>query len=431
MAEHPSRPGLSPRYSRLLRFLLPLVAIIVLLAGCGEGPFCRCSPAVTEHISAPNTRPITGLDRALLNAANGDYPNEGLILGLAPYDASDGTERLLAVLDGNLYALPTASGPAALIRKSICPGGRFPLSDAASRLACLGSPQVNKDLQLSQYGCVDGCFSEQLHIMSFTPTVWPHIRVEQDISDGRNFLSSPTWRPDGEAIAALDFASPPVDDISSTHSASCAIAVYGQASADSTDLVPALRLAVAGFSLCGALQVAWSPDGKMLAVLDSQTLLILDAPSPATIATAIHGGQNVKSAVTARFRVVPQQSARGMAWSPDSHSVAVVSENEVATGAFRYEMTQYSIDSSKPSLSIFGPDDYGGPIGPIAYSTDGRTLIFAAGIREAYALPFRRPLATPGSAYHPGSFSAQAFRPQICSCPQPPTGLYAYTLPTS
>ncbi len=87
MAEHSSRRGLSLRLSSLTRFFLPLVATLVLLAGCGEGN-CNCSPAVTEYISAPNTRPITGLDHELLNAANAYRP--GQILGLAPYNASDG-----------------------------------------------------------------------------------------------------------------------------------------------------------------------------------------------------------------------------------------------------------------------------------------------------------------------------------------------------
>ena len=40
MVEHSSRQGLSPRYSQLARFFLPLVAILVLLAGCGEG-YCN------------------------------------------------------------------------------------------------------------------------------------------------------------------------------------------------------------------------------------------------------------------------------------------------------------------------------------------------------------------------------------------------------
>lgn len=392
-----------------MRFFLPLVAILVLLTGCGEGPFCRCSPAVTEHISAPNTRPITGLDRKLLDAATGNYLSKGLILGLAPYDASDGTEHLLAVLDGDLYAIPTANGQAVLIRKSICPGGGIALSSDASRLICLGPPQVNEDIQRFQYGCFDLCFSEQLHIMSFTPTVWPHINVEQDISDGRNFLSSPTWRPDGEAIAALDYANPPVDDISSTHSASCAIAVYGQASAGSTDLVPALRLAVAGFSLCGALQIAWAPDVQTLAVLDSQTLLILDAPSGATIAAATHGGQFVKGILTPRLRVPLQPPSRAMAWAPDGHSAAVASRDSVTS---QFQIAQYSLNSSMPPILLL--NSVGTPVGPIVYSADGHSLIFAAGYREFYAFPPRRPLATPGSAYHPGSFNAQMFRPQIC-----------------
>ena len=423
MAEHSSQPGMFPRYSRLLRFLLPLVAILMLLAGCRYD--CPCSPTLTEHASVPNTRPITGLDRALLDAAHGS--SRGVILGLAPYNTSDGTEHLLAVLDGNLYSIPTANAQAALIQRAICPGSGIALSADASQLACLGSPDADENGQSSVYGCGYPCFSEQLQIMSLTPTQQPHTNVEQTISDVRNFLSSPTWRPDGKVLAVLDVVNPPVDDVSSADSASCAIAMYAQVPAHTPILVSALSLTIAGFSLCGAMQVAWSPDGQTLAVLDSHTLLLLAAPSPATSAAAPHDGQFLKSVLTPRLRIPLQQSARQMAWSPDGHSVAVVNQDN---GANQFQITRYPLDSSKPPTPLFGPDSYRGPIGPIAYSTDGRTLIFAAGVREVHMFLPRRPLATGSSANHPGSFSAQAFRPQTCGCPLPPAGLYAYTLPT-
>ncbi|HEY7339576.1 MAG TPA: hypothetical protein VH591_01735 [Ktedonobacterales bacterium] len=430
MAEHSSRPGFLLRYSRWVRFFLPLVAVLVLLTGCGE-LHCNCPPVVTVHISAPNTRPITGLDRALLNAANGAI--SGRILGLASYRGSDGTGQTLAVLDGDLYAVPNANGQAALIRRAICPNIGIALSADASRLACLGPLNVGEDIHWL-YGCFDLCFSKQIRIETFTPAVQPHISVEQNISDEHRLLSSPTWRPDGEAIAALDFANPPANDVSSAASASCAIAVYAQASANSTDIVPALGIYIADFSLCGALQVAWSPDGQTLAVLDSQTLLLLTAPSPATIAKASHTGHFVKSVLTPRLRIPLQQSALEMAWAPNGHSMAVVSRDKDKV-TLPYQITQYPLNTSKPPTPLFGPDEYGSPIGPIAYSFDGRALIFAAGARQFDVFPPRNPLATPGSAYRSSSYTAQipqvGLRPQICDCPQPPAGLYSYTLPTS
>ena len=230
MVEHSSRQGLSRRYSRLARFFLPLVAIVVLLAGC-DREICSCPPVFTEHMSAANTRPITGLDHTLLNIARNDYTNErGAILSLASYGVSDGTEYLLTVLDGVLYAVPTANGQATLVRGIPCPGAGVALTANASQMACLGSPIMDQVAQRI-YGCFEVCFSEQLQIMTFTPTVQPQTNLKQTISDGSGLFSSPTWRPDGKVIAALEFANPPVDNVSSAGSASCAIAVYGQASA--------------------------------------------------------------------------------------------------------------------------------------------------------------------------------------------------------
>jgi hypothetical protein len=380
-------------------------------------------------MSAANTRPITGLDHTLLNIARNDYTNErGAILSLASYGVSDGTEYLLAVLDGVLYAVPTANGQATSVRGTPCPGAGVALTANASQMACLGSPIMDQVAQRT-YGCFVVCFSEQLQIMTFTPTVQPQTNLKQTISDGSGLFSSPTWRPDGKVIAALEFANPPVDNVPSPGSASCAIALFAHTSTDSIDLVPALSLTVAGFSLCDAPQVAWAPDGQTLAVLDGQKLLLLTAPSPATIASATHEGQFVKRVLTPRLSITLQQTARAMAWAPDGRSVAVLGRDEVTS---RNQITQYSLDSSKPPLTLFGPTGY---LGPIAYSADGRTLFFAAGFREAYTLPLRRPPAADSSAYHSNQFSVQvpqaALHPQICLCPAPPAGLYAYTLPTS
>ncbi len=252
-------------------------------------------------MSAANTRPITGLDHTLLNIARNDYTNEGgAILSLASYGVSDGTEYLLAVLDGVLYAVPTANGQATLVRGIPCPGAGVALTANASQMACLGSPIMDQVAQRT-YGCFVVCFSGQLQIMTFTPTVQPQTNLKQTISDGSSLFSSPTWRPDGKVIVALEFANPPGDDVSSAGSASCAMALFARTSTDSTALIPALSLTVAGFSLCDAPQVAWAPDGQTLAVLDGQKLLLLTAPSTATIASAIHGGQFVKRVLTPRL----------------------------------------------------------------------------------------------------------------------------------
>jgi hypothetical protein len=427
MVEHSSRQGLSRRYSRLARFFLPLVAIVVLLAGCGEG-YCNCFTMRAPDLSGAHVHQISVLDKHLLESANSDYSDQlGAVLGLATYQVKD-AQYLLVSMYGSLYAAALPNGPATLVGGITCGNGTISLAANASRLACLNNqPPYNSVLP----SCVRYCSGEELQVANYVSTSSQSV-AQQTLKETAYVFVSPTWRYDGGALAVLE-----VGD-AFTSSGDCRIAMYSQISSNDSRIEPALYLSATGISLCDVVQIAWSPDGQSLAVLTPQELLLFLAPSPSVLMQAARSGQRKTLALHYRRRIIMTQRAHGILWAPDSNSVTIVSQTSDSADD---EVNRYSLDTSTPpvkllNLSTAVPNRriYSAAIGAIAYSPDRRTLLFSYGAREAGLLASdagsisgeNLPNALSGK-----HTSLSVFRPQVCYCPQPPTGLYAYTLPTS
>jgi len=105
-------------------------------------------------------------------------------------------------------------------------------------------------------------------------------------------------------------------------------------------------------------------------------------------------------------------------------------------------VAQYPLDASKSPSTLFklptivqGDRTTYPAIGPMIYSADGSMLLFAYGMREEQLASQPLQVGDDSPAFHRGSLTAQApgsvLHPLVCDCPYPPTGLYAYTLPTS
>jgi hypothetical protein len=429
MAEHPSRPRLSPRYSRLLRSLLPLVTILVLLAGCGEG-YCNCFTMSKPDLSGAHVHAISVLDDQFLKSANSDYNDQlGAVQGIAAYQVSD-TQHLLISIYGKLYALALPNGPATVVGGITCGHGTISLSDDASRLACLGN-QPPYDSNLPK--CARDCSGEQLQVARYSPRS-AQIEMQQTLTDTAYVFISPTWNHDGSALAALEIgnAFPTNGD--------CRIAIYSQTSPNESRLAPALYLSASDISLCDVVQIAWSPDGQSLAVLTPQKLLLYTAPSPSQLMQAARSGHGQTLELHNHVIIDMGQLAHAILWTSDSNSVTIVSQT---SNGENEDVSRYSLGTSAPpvrlldiTITVATRRTYSAAIGGITYSPDQRMLLFSFGAREAGLLPDEAESNTDvkyqtSDAISGKHTSLSIIRPQICLCPYPPTGLYAYTLPTS
>src|SRR5690242_6513212 len=175
-------------------------------------------------VRIPHIQPVKGLDKTLLSAAQKDHFNtNGTILGMATSTTRDGPGQLFASLDGILYAMSLPSGQAIAVPGLTCSGAVLSLTASGSRLACLASPtpQLN-----SMYGCNTICVSEQLEVADYVSGDKPQLALKQVIHETNHAFSSPTWRPDGGALATLDFVNPDVPYNFVDSGPFCKVAIY-------------------------------------------------------------------------------------------------------------------------------------------------------------------------------------------------------------
>lgn len=432
MAQHTSQQGTRRTYRPLPPFVLPLVALALLLAGCGEG-FCNCPAMQFPTVNVAHVRPIHGLDDTLLDTAESDFLNRsGAILGLATYRAGDGSDALLVLLGDTIYALALPDGRAKEMAGMTCGGATLSVTADGSHIACISAPEP----RISRvYGCSYYCLSQQLLVANYHPGNEPPIGMPQTISDGANFISSPTWRPDGGALAVVEFGNLTAPYDSNNKGPLCSLVIFAPTSLGDSPLAPALRLSTDDFSLCDSQQIAWSPDGRTLAILTTHALLLAPAPAPNAISNAASAGHAATGALRGATRIALTNQARRIAWAPDSNAISVVIS---VPGNDLDQVIQHPLDASTSptvllSLPTSYPDDRANPsLGSLVYSTDGRMLLFAFGSREFGLFPQSTPPPSVGDAYQPDGRAARipqtALRPQICECPNPPTGLFAYTV---
>ena len=181
-------------------------------------------------------------------------------------------------------------------------------------------------------------------------------------------------------------------------------------------------------------------DGQSLAVLTPHELLLYAAPSASLLAQTALSGQSQTLEIHYRRRIAMAQWAQTVLWTSDSSSVTIVTQTHDTADE---EVDRYSLDTTMPPVKLLtlpttvsNRGTYSAAIGGISYSPDRRMLLFAFGAREAGLLADDAGSRTDENHPTPSALAGNrtllsAFRPQVCYCPAPPTGLYAYTLPTS
>jgi hypothetical protein len=399
---------------RLTSSILLALATLLLVCGCG-GPDCRNLPPPDLQpptLQLPHVQPVHGLDDVLLRAAQADLQNfQGYtrgIEGLTTYQAFGGSYAL-ATLSPEVYALPLPDGPAARVKGIGCAIGSVALTADATRLACLGVPDA--------YGNKKG-----LLVAAFTPGVWPpRATVLQDFTIEDLDCFSPTWRPDGGALAVLEH---------SNNTGQCDIALLApvmSANPRMPTFAFTARFTVAGELNCEVIQLAWSSDGHTLAALAHFEVLLLEPPREwLTVPDILFHSLPVRRLAARRkfpSGLMPHGFARahGFAWAPDGHRLVVLLEGAGGDHLDGERLALLLLDGSPDTPLVPISPGEGLHLGAFTWTPDGSGLLFAYGERED--APTWR-----ADSWFTSGFAARPARPLGFGCFRaiPPPGLFFY-----
>ncbi|GEM_PF-2206167 len=385
------------------------------LVACGGGPYCSACPPVHGPIAIPGTHTLPEIPQLLASETN--YTSAGW---LSSYTASDATTHLIILLNSNLYTLPLGSNSVQQIAHVSC-GGAPALSPDRHIVACPNALPASFTNSANGSNCQPFCAASTIHIFTLTSETESTEQTQVGLTNSSDLYISPTWAPDSRHVALIHHLP----------NNTCSIDFYRVQLLPTTTVTLAGIMQLSAFKICDLRQIAWSPDGRSLALLagnvvsgSHQLWLVSLAHLPPSVFSAqahphsftmtpmlleqMPNDTNANSAVITTVSMI-------FFWTPDSRALTLLT----TTNLLETRISQLDLASREetvvfPKIGI--SSDKGYSILAATWTPDGHSLIFAADF-----------WGTNPTAYQADSQTRSAQTTGICACPHPPDALYLYT----
>jgi hypothetical protein len=406
-----SRQTLSPPLRLAALLGTSCLVGMLLLAGCGEG-YCSCPSSKPVVVHLPNLQLLHFMQRNPENQVAFPYPQIQGLASVTPASHSGGTAgnpQILVTVNQHLFALDSMHDQEHII-PMLC-NGRPALSPDQQWLLCLANPVADF--------CWVGCIGTSVSLLSMsnlshsTPTTiigtTPPDNIPLATEATYDTYGSPTWSPDGHFLAVIHIAD---------ENTACSIDVYAADPMHARFTRTATINPIIGSDdPCMISQIAWSPTGSTLAVVQeymssdgfvvNSALSLLPLPAGALVLPA--SGASRDFTVTTTHLVPNLGLFYEVIWTPNGRSL-LIEESEAVKRidiASQSQTTIFSVPTTKSNAPV---------LAAIAWNAGYSALLLAFDFsNEATAH------TTAG-----GLQSAQAKVPAICECPSPPAGIYLY-----